>query len=73
MSNEELKKIAETEYQYGFETHIEQETLPPGLDESVIVHISRMKNEPDWLREFRLNCVSFLLFQDPSFFFEELS
>ena len=54
MSNEELKKIAETEYQYGFETHIEQETLPPGLDESVIAHISRMKNEPDWLREFRL-------------------
>ncbi|VEG77409.1 FeS cluster assembly protein sufB [Cardiobacterium hominis] len=54
MSNEELKKIAETEYQYGFETHIEQETLPPGLDENVIVHISRMKNEPDWLREFRL-------------------
>ena len=54
MSNEELKKIAETEYQYGFETHIEQETLPPGLDESVIAHISRMKNEPDWLRDFRL-------------------
>ena len=54
MSNEELKKIAETEYQYGFETHIEQETLPPGLDENVIAHISRMKNEPDWLREFRL-------------------
>ena len=54
MSNEELKKIAETEYQYGFETHIEQETLPPGLGESVIAHISRMKNEPDWLREFRL-------------------
>ena len=54
MSNEELKKIAETEYQYGFETHIEQDTLPPGLDESVIAHISRMKNEPDWLLEFRL-------------------
>ncbi len=54
MSNEELKKIAETEYQYGFETHIEQETLPPGLDEGVITHISRMKNEPDWLLEFRL-------------------
>ena len=54
MSNEELKKIAETEYQYGFETHIEQDTLPPGLDESVITHISRMKNEPEWLLEFRL-------------------
>ena len=55
MSNEELKKIAETEYQYGFETHIEQDTLPPGLDEGVITHISRMKNEPEWLLEFRLN------------------
>lgn len=55
MSNEELKKIAETEYQYGFETHIEQDTLPPGLDEDVITHISRMKNEPEWLLEFRLN------------------
>ena len=54
MSNEELKKIAETEYQYGFETHIEQDTLPPGLDEGVITHISRMKNEPEWLLEFRL-------------------
>ncbi|MDO4642872.1 MAG: Fe-S cluster assembly protein SufB [Cardiobacteriaceae bacterium] len=54
MSNEELKKIAETEYQYGFETVIEQETLPPGLDESVIQHISRMKGEPDWLLTFRL-------------------
>ena len=54
MSNEELKKIAETEYQYGFETRIEQDTLPPGLDEGVITHISRMKNEPDWLLEFRL-------------------
>ena len=54
MSNEELKKIAETEYQYGFETHIEQDTLPPGLNEGVITHISRMKNEPDWLLEYRL-------------------
>ncbi|MFC2752084.1 MAG: Fe-S cluster assembly protein SufB [Cardiobacterium sp.] len=54
MSNEELKKIAETEYQYGFETRIEQDTLPPGLDEGVITHISRMKNEPEWLLEFRL-------------------
>ena len=61
MSNEELKKIAETEYQYGFETHIEQETLPPGLNESVIVHISRMKNEPDWLREFRLTAYHYWL------------
>lgn len=52
--NEELKKIAATEYQFGFETEIEQETLPPGLDESVIAHISKMKGEPEWLLNWRL-------------------
>lgn len=53
-SNEELKQIAATEYQYGFETIIEQDTLPPGLNEDVITHISRMKGEPDWLLQWRL-------------------
>ncbi|SUO96299.1 Fe-S cluster assembly protein SufB [Suttonella ornithocola] len=52
--NEELKKIAENEYQFGFEIHIEQVTLPPGLDEDVIRHISKMKNEPEWLLDWRL-------------------
>lgn len=53
-SNEELKEIAAGEYRYGFETHIEQDTLPPGLDESVITHISQMKGEPQWLLDWRL-------------------
>ncbi len=52
--NKELKEIAKNEYQYGFETIIEQETLPPGLDESVITKISQMKNEPEWLLSWRL-------------------
>lgn len=52
--NEELKEIAASEYRYGFETHIEQDTLPPGLDEGVITRISRMKGEPEWLLEWRL-------------------
>ncbi len=43
------------DYKYGFVTEIEQETLPPGLDESVIRHISAKKKEPDWLTEWRLN------------------
>lgn len=52
--NEELKQIAATEYQFGFETQIEQETLPPGLNEGVIRQISAIKREPEWLLEWRL-------------------
>lgn len=66
MSNETLKKIAETDYQYGFETDIEQMTLPPGLDESVIRQISAMKKEPPWLLEWRLNAYrAWLKMQQP--------
>ena len=50
----ELKQIAATEYQFGFETQIEQETLPPGLNEGVIRQISAIKREPEWLLEWRL-------------------
>ena len=35
-------------------TEVEQDTLPPGLDEDVIRHISAKKNEPEWLLEWRL-------------------
>ncbi|RMF10583.1 MAG: Fe-S cluster assembly protein SufB, partial [Candidatus Neomarinimicrobiota bacterium] len=42
------------EYKYGFVTDIEQETLPPGLNEEVIRTISRRKLEPDWLLDWRL-------------------
>ena len=49
-----IDKQISQEYQYGFVTDIEQETLPPGLDEGVIRHISAMKNEPQWLLDWRL-------------------
>lgn len=52
--NAEIKRIAENEYRFGFETRIEQDTLPPGLDESVIACISEKKQEPRWLLEWRL-------------------
>ena len=42
------------EYEYGFVTDIDQETIPPGLDEEVVKTISLKKNEPDWLLEWRL-------------------
>ena len=42
------------EYEYGFTTDIEQDTLPPGLSDDVIRFISAKKNEPDWLLDWRL-------------------
>ena len=42
------------EYKYGFVTDIDQDTIPPGLDEEVVKTISLKKNEPDWLLEWRL-------------------
>ena len=44
----------EKEYQYGFVTDIESETIPPGLNEEVIHTISKKKGEPDWLLNWRL-------------------
>ncbi|MBT3058077.1 MAG: Fe-S cluster assembly protein SufB [Candidatus Thiodiazotropha sp.] len=41
-------------YAEGFVTRIESDTLPPGLDESVIRTISAIKAEPEWMLERRL-------------------
>ena len=42
------------DYKYGFSTEIETESIPPGLNEETIRLISRKKNEPPFLLEFRL-------------------
>ncbi|MCA1939858.1 MAG: Fe-S cluster assembly protein SufB [Caenispirillum bisanense] len=41
-------------YKYGFETDIEVETAPKGLNEDIIRFISAKKEEPEWLLEWRL-------------------
>ncbi|MEJ2146595.1 MAG: Fe-S cluster assembly protein SufB [Acidobacteriota bacterium] len=51
---QELHKLAEEEYKYGFVTDIEAETLPPGLSEEVIRLLSAKKQEPEWMLEWRL-------------------
>lgn len=48
------EELTAKQYDAGFVTDIEQETLPPGLNEDVIRHISAMKHEPAWLLEWRL-------------------
>nr|WP_297784611.1 Fe-S cluster assembly protein SufB [uncultured Allomuricauda sp.] len=54
-TEEELKKELETkEYEYGFYTDIESDTLPKGLNEDIVIAISKKKEEPDWMTEWRL-------------------
>ncbi len=56
MSNdtEILEAYTQQEYKYGFETKIETDTAPKGLNEDIIRLISAKKNEPEWLLEWRL-------------------
>lgn len=54
-TEEELKKELETkEYEYGFYTDIESDTLPIGLNEDIVRAISKKKNEPQWMTDWRL-------------------
>ena len=58
-TEEELKKELENqEYQYGFTTDIESETFPVGLNEDIVRSISKKKNEPEWMTEWRLEAYS---------------
>lgn len=50
----ELDDVISQDYQHGFVTDIAADTLPPGLNEDVIRHISAKKNEPDFLLQWRL-------------------
>ncbi len=49
-----IEELANREYQYGFVTDVEAETVPKGLNEEVVRLISAKKREPAWLFEWRL-------------------
>ena len=51
---ETIENRLKQEYKYGFVTDIEEESLPPGLDENTVRAISAKKNEPKWLTDWRL-------------------
>ena len=54
-TTDNLELLATQEYKYGWITDVEADSAPPGLNEEVIVWISReKKNEPAWLTEWRL-------------------
>ncbi|MBO6902859.1 MAG: Fe-S cluster assembly protein SufB [Rhizobiaceae bacterium] len=51
---EQVRKIDVDQYKYGFETVIETDKAPKGLNEDIIRFISEKKDEPDWMLEWRL-------------------
>jgi Fe-S cluster assembly protein SufB len=51
---EALESMVGGEYKYGFTTDVEYEDFPSGINEDIIREISRRKDEPEWVTEFRL-------------------
>ena len=49
-----VQALEADKYKYGFETDIEQEFAPKGLNEDTVRFISAKKDEPEWLLEWRL-------------------
>jgi len=54
MSDNTISEIINNDYKLGFETLVESDTFKEGLNEDVIKAISKRKDEPEWLLEFRL-------------------
>lgn len=60
-----IETVVNQNYQHGFVTEIDADTLPPGLNEDVIRAISKKKNEPEFLLEWRLNAFRHWLTMNP--------
>lgn len=61
-TEDDLKKELETkEYEYGFYTDIESDTFPIGLNEDIVRAISKKKEEPEWMTEWRLESYRYWL------------
>jgi Fe-S cluster assembly protein SufB len=54
MSTSAIESLVNREYQHGFVTDIETDTIRPGLDEEIVALISEKKQEPGWLLDWRL-------------------
>ncbi len=52
------QEILNPEYKYGFETNIETEVFPRGLNEEIIALLSSKKDEPSWLLDYRLKALA---------------
>jgi Fe-S cluster assembly protein SufB len=53
-ATETIEGFVKQEYKYGFVTDVEADAAPPGLNEDIIRLISKKKNEPEFMLEWRL-------------------
>jgi Fe-S cluster assembly protein SufB len=60
-SNEMIEEIASNEYRWGFVTPVEEDSAPMGLSEDIVRFISKKKNEPQWMLDFRLKAYRYWL------------
>jgi Fe-S cluster assembly protein SufB len=66
-NTENVNDFVNDEYEHGFVTDIESDTVAPGLNEETIAFISRKKEEPEWLLEWRLKAYRhWLTMEDPT-------
>ena len=49
-----INDVTSEQYKYGFVTDIDTEFIGKGINEDIVRKISMLKNEPEWLTEFRL-------------------
>jgi Fe-S cluster assembly protein SufB len=62
-----IETFANQEYKWGFVTEIDADTVPPGLNEDVIRLISKKKNEPQFMLDWRLKAYRhWLTMQEPT-------
>jgi Fe-S cluster assembly protein SufB len=72
-TEDDLKvELENKEYEYGFYTELDSETFPIGLNEDIVRAISKKKEEPEWMTEWRLEAfrawkemVEFRIIQHP--------
>src|SRR5438874_6834126 len=50
----EIETLANREYKWGFITDVEADSAPMGLNEDIIRFISKKKEEPQWMLDWRL-------------------
>ena len=53
-STQEINQLINQDYKQGFVTVLETDTFPPGLNEAVIHQLSKVKNEPEFMLDYRL-------------------
>jgi len=67
INSKNVEKLVKKEYEHGFVTDIDADTIPPGLSEEIITFISNKKDEPKWLLDWRLKAYrQWLKMEDPT-------